>query len=419
MSERGEARVLRANRAQLQLRPFDLDSTLPQDHRARLIWRFAELLDLSRFYAKIEACGSQPGRPATDPLILFVLWLFATSEGVGSARRLARLCDEHDAYRWICGGVSVNYHTLSDFRVDHAADLDELMTQVLGVLMHQGLVDLSRVAQDGVRVRASAGAASFRRKGSLERSLEESRRHLEAVKRDAEDPDGKRSSRERAAAERAAREQTERLERALEEMPKAEASKKAKDREDARVSTTDPEARVMKMGDGGFRPAFNLQFATDTASRVIVGVSVSNAGTDMGQLTPMLEEINRRTGELPKEHLVDGGYTKFKAIEEAAEKGVKVFAPVSAPRKENVDPHAPKMSDSEAVAGWRSRMGSEEAKEIYKERASTAETVNADLRAWRGLNRLPVRGAGKVLSVALWMALTYNALRWISLGGAA
>lgn len=315
--------------------------------------------------------------------------------------------------------IAVNYHTLSDFRVDHAAELDELMTQVLGVLMHQGLVDLSRVAQDGVRVRASAGAASFRRKGSLERCLEEARRHLEAVKRAAEDPDGKRPAREKAAAERAACEQVELLERALAEMPKAEASKKAKDREDARVSTTDPESRVMKMGDGGFRPAFNLQFATDAENRVIVGVGVSHAGTDMGQLTPMLDEIKRRTGELPKEHLVDGGYTKLEAIGDAAEKGVTVFAPVPAPRKENSDPHEPKPSDSEAAAAWRRRMGTEKAKEIYKERAATAETVHADLRAWRGLNILPVRGVGKVLSVALWMAITYNTLRWISLGGAA
>ena len=416
MNEERDARILKADRRQLQMRTYDLDAVLPAEHRARLIWAFIEKLDLSRFYDRVEARGCEPGRPAIDPRILLCLWLYATSEGVGSAREIDRLCDAHDVYRWICGGVPVNYHRISDFRVENAKELDELMTQVLAVLMHQGLVDLSRVAQDGVRVRASAGAASFRREKSLQACLQEAREQLEHVKTQAEQPDVKRTAREQAAAERAAKEREGRLLAALEELPKAAASKPAKEKEDARVSTTDPEARVMKMGDGGFRPAFNVQFATDTKSRVIVGVGVTNAGTDMGQLQPMLDEIQRRAERLPHEYLVDGGFAKLVAIDETERKGVTVYAPVPKPRVEGVDPHARKDGDTDRIADWRVRMATAAARAIYKDRAATAETVNADLRAHRGLNRLPVRGSGKVLSVALWMAIPYNILRAISLG---
>lgn len=394
-----------------------VDALLAADHRARVIWSAVEKLDLARFYAAIQARGSSPGRPAIDPRILVALWLYATSEGVGSARELARLCEAHDAYRWICGGVSVNHHTLSDFRVGQLEALDELMTQVLAVLMRRGLVRLERVAQDGMRVRASAGAASFRREASLHKCLAAARQQVEHVKQQADQPDPQRSARERAAAERAAGEREERVKRALEELPKARAAKGTpKEKEEARVSTTDPQARVMKMGDGGFRPAFNVQLATDTKSRVIVGVQVSNAGSDMGQTDPMLEEIERRAHGKPQELLVDGGFTRLESIQKADEQGVKVYAPVQRPRSEAIDPYQPKPTDPPGVAAWRRRMGLPEAKAIYKERAATAETVNADLRVWRGLDRMGVRGSGKVLCVALWAAIAYNLMRWAGAG---
>jgi transposase len=409
--------VVTADRRQIQLRPVDLESLLPAEHRARAIWAVVEELDLSRFYEAIAARGSDPGRPAIDPKILVALWLYATSEGVGSARELARLCEAHDAYRWLCGGVAVNHHTLSDFRVGHAVALDALMTQVLGVMLRQGLVKLERVAQDGMRVRASAGAASFRREKSLRACLEAARAQVERVKAEGEHPLPGRGARGQAAAARAAREREKRVRRALAELPAARAPKAgAAAKEQARVSTTDPEARVMKMGDGGYRPAYNLQFATATAGRAIVGVQVTNAGGDAGQMLPMLDEVERRTGAQPNEHLVDGGFVKLAGIEEAAGRGITVYAPVPAPKVDGVDPHAPKPDDAEAVAAWRTRMGTPEAKAIYKERAATAETVNADLRTWRGLDRLGVRGSGKVLCVALWAAVTYNVLRWIAAG---
>jgi transposase len=413
----GAPRVLTADRSQLQWRTYDLESTLPADHGARAIWSALEKLDLWRFYAPIAAREREPGRPAIDPRILIALWLYATSQSEGSAREVARLCERHDAYRWICGGVSVNHHTLSDFRVDHLEALDALMTQVLAVLAHAGLVQLRRTAQDGMRVRASAGAASFRREKSLQACLEAAREQVEQVKREADQPDVQRTARARAAAERAAREREERVTKALAELPKVRAAKQDEQAQaEARVSTTDPAARVMKMGDGGFRPAYNVQLATDVDSRVIVGVGVTNVGSDAGQMEPMLNDVEQRTGGKPDEHLVDGGFAKLDAIEKAGAAGVTVYAPVPAPRKEGIDPHQPKPGDSAAVAAWRQRMGTSEAKEIYKQRAATAETVNADLRTWRGLDRFRVRGRDKVLSVVLWSAITYNLMRWIAAG---
>ena len=465
-SPSGAPRLLTANRTQVELRLFDPESLLPADHEARAIWALVEKLDLSEFYAGILACGSEPGRSALDPKVLLCLWLYATSQGLGSARELSRLCKEHHAYRWICGGLTPNYHKLSDFRVGQQAALDALMTQILAVLLRQKLVRLKRTAHDGMRVRASAGAASFRRKKSLDEHLEAARQQVEAVKNLADDPSV--TARERAAQERAAQERQARIERALEELPKAQAAKKSHHKkkakstakpavqastsdetrpaptvetpaseaslsvaaavpaaaaeppkpvesgDEARVSTTDHEARVMKMGDGGFRPAYNVQLATDTESRFIVGVSVTNVGSDGAQLTPMLGEIRRRAGKLPSEHLVDGGFVNGKAIEKASQDGVTVYAPVPAPRKEGVDRYAPKADDSPEVAAWRERMGTALAKTIYKERAATAETVNADLRMWRGLDRFVVRGLAKVTSIALWSAITYNMLRWIA-----
>lgn len=410
----GRPRVLRPDRFQMRFTPTDLNSLLDEDHPARAIWVVVEKLDLSKFEAGMAAREETAGRPAIDPRILLTLWLYATSEGLGSARELERLCDMHHAYQWICGGVHVNHHTLSDFRVNHQEALDDLMTQILGVLKHQGLVDLKRVAQDGMRVRASAGAASFRREKSLRKCLEEAREQVRETAREMEaGPEA--SARRKAAHERAARERTQRLERALEELPKAQEAKTSEEaKTQARVSTTDPEARVMKMGDGGFRPAYNVQLATDTQTRVIVGVDVTNSGSDQGQMPPMLEEIRGRNGRLPVDHLVDGGYTKKESLEQAAGQGVTVYAPVQKPRKEGIDPHQPKPGDSPPVAEWRQRMGTPEAKEIYKERAATAERTNADLRCYRGLGPFLVRTLPKVRCVVLWAALSYNLLRLIS-----
>lgn len=417
LARSGAARVVRVNRHQATMRAEVLDEILPDAHRARDLWLLVERLDLSSFYERIEARGSSPGQPAIDPKILVALWVYATAEGVGSARALERLSREHDAYRWLCGGVSVNHHTLSDFRVGRGKELDELMTQLLGLLMSSGVVTLRRVAQDGTRVRASAGAASFRRERSLKKCLREARKRVKALKEQCETEDRVPSeARRRAARERAARERQERIERALEKLPEAREAKPSAKKDQARVSTTDADARPMKMADGGFRPAFNVQLAVDTESRVVVGVDVVNKGSDAAQMPPMLEQIEERTGQLPKEILVDGGFGNQQAIEKTEARGVKVYAPPMKPRTDR-DPYEPLPNDSSEIAGWRRRMGTPEAKAVYKERAATIETIKGDLRTHRGLDHFSVRGLDKALSVALWASLTFNMLRWIALEG--
>lgn len=416
----GAVRVQRAERNQVELRPSCLEDLLPEDHRARLLWSAAGRIDLSGFYSEVGAREGSAGRPAIDPKILIVLWLYATSEGVGSARELERLCESHDAYRWICGGVSVNHHTLSDFRVGHGDALDDLLSKILAVLMREGLVKLRRVAQDGMRVRASAGAASFRREASLKKCLKEAREQVRATRRLVASEASGVAVRERAARLRAAQEREARLTKALSHLERVREGKTGSiDPEQARVSSTDPESRVMKMADGGFRPAYNVQASTDTESRVIVGVSVIDKGSDLGQLKPMLDQIERRTGRLPREQLVDGGYIKLADIENAAERNVAVLAPPQQRKATDRDPTRRMPNDGPGVASWRRRMGTKRAAEVYKERAATAETVNADLRTWRGLGRVHVRGIDKVLCLALWSAITYDLLRAFSLGALA
>jgi hypothetical protein len=306
--------------------------------------------------------------------------------------------------------VSLNHHLLSDFRVNHGEALDELQTQVLAVMMKQGLVTLTRLAQDGTRVRASAGAASFRRAPRLRDFLAAAKAQVEHVKNLSDDPTV--TARATAARQRAAREREARIQKALEEMPAARAAKKNDEKDEARVSTTDPEARVMKMGDGGFRPAFNLQFATTTEEAVIVGVGVTNVGSDKSQMTPMLEQIEERTGRRPSEYLVDSGYVNLEAIEEAEKNGTTVYAPPAAKTKGEEPSYEPKPDDTPEVAAWRQRMGTKETKDLYtKARGATAELVNADLKENRSL-KLRVRGAKKALTVALWHVLAYNLMRW-------
>jgi len=416
----GAARFQPAVRNQGEWVSTELDRLLDPDHRVRDVWRFVQSLDLQPFYGRIRAVEKHAGRSPIDPKILMALWLYATVEGVGSARALARLCEEHIAYRWICGGVGVNYHTLSDFRTAHGARLDALLTQSVASLMAEGLVTLERVAQDGVRVRANAGAASFRGKDALAACLKEAQEQVETLKRELDEDPAATTARQAAARTRAAREREERVARAIEQREIAAARKtegEEKKRE-ARASTTDPEARVMKMGDGGFRPAFNAQLATDVGSQIVVGVDTGNVGNDFGQLGPMLEQIETRYRRRPKAALVDGGYVSVIDLETAAARGTVVYAPTRVDKRSKHDPHVPREGDGPGVGAWRVRMGTPEAKEIYKERASTAECVNALARN-RGLRQLLVRGIAKARSVLLWFALAHNMMRAVSLRASA
>lgn len=371
--------------------------------------------------------AAAPGRAAIDPRILFALWLYATLEGVGSGREVARLSQAHDAYRWICGGVSVNYHALNDFRSANEALMDELLTDNVAALAAAGAINLERVAQDGMRVRADAGAASFRRQASLQEHLNEAGELVRTLKEQAKKDPSQAQRREQAARLRAAADREERIRRALEQLPEVAAAKKRNGgkEEDARASTTDPDARVMKMGDGGFRPAVNVQFATTCEDQVIVGMDVVNAGSDMAQLAPMVEQVRQRLQQAPKEWLVDGGFPSHEQIDATAAQTM-IYAPVPEPKAKKdatkdeqgkavvQDKHQPKPGDSPAVIAWRKRMASDEAGEIYKQRAATAECVNAQARN-RGLLRMPVRGLAKMKSVVGLFVLAHNLLRTAAL----
>ncbi|HMB02865.1 MAG TPA: IS1182 family transposase [Isosphaeraceae bacterium] len=401
-----------ANREQIVFHAAPLDALLPQNHPARIVWAYVEGLDLTSLYDRIQSVERGPGRAPIDPKILMSLWLYATIEGIGSARQLDELCREHSAFQWIAGDVSTNYHTLADFRTDHVELLDDLLTKSVATLLAEDLVELNRVAQDGIRVRAWAGAASFRRRPTLEEALAEAQEQVEALRHEVEEDPAATDRRQKAARERAARERVEAIKRALERLPELEAKKKPDERDRARCSTTDAAATVMKMPDGGFRPAYNVQFATVTASQVIVGVGVETTGSDAGQLAPMVDQVANRTGVVPPEWLVDGGFAQHDQIDAVSTPpvGGTVYAPVPQPKDPKVNRFAPKPGESAAVAAWRQRMATDEAKVIYKGRAATAECINALARA-RGLIRVLVRGLAKVKAIALWYALAHNLLR--------
>ncbi len=415
----GRPRLRQANRDQIVYRALPLDALLPADHAARTIWAYVQGLDLSTLHDAIGSVHGGSGRAATDPRVLLALWLYATADGVGAARQLDRLCRDHVAYPWIAGDVPMNYHTLADFRTDHVELLDDLLTRSVATLMVEGLIELNRVARDGMRVRANAGAASFRRRPTLDEALAQAEAQVEALRAEAEGNPAAADRRQKAARERAAGEHAGRIKAALGRLPELEAKKKVGEKDKARCSTTDPEATVMKMADGGFRPAYNVQLATTVDGLAIVGVDVIASGSDAGQMAPMVEQVRGRCGVTPSEMLVDGGFAQHDQIDAVSVPGVgcAVDAPVPKPRDPKVDRHEPKPGDSPAVAAWRARMATAEAKEIYKGRAATAECVNALARG-RGRLRFLVRGLAKVRAVALWHAVTHNVMRMATLRAA-
>jgi transposase len=413
-------RYQRPQRLQLAFDSRSLEQLLTPDHVARLVWDFVERLDLAAFHATVKAVRGRPGTPPIDPRILLALWLLATLDGVSSARELDRLWADHTAYRWVCGEVGVNYHTLSDFRTDHGELFDQLLTQSVAALLHEGLVDLDEVAQDGMRVRASAGSSSFRRQASLEECLATAQERVAELTT----TDGTATTRQRATRERAAWERVERVTRALatrEELAAqqaASASKSGRTPKEPRVSTTDPDARRMAMADGGTRPAYNVELATTTGGGIIVGVAVVRAGTDHGQLTPMVDQMVDRFGVGPRRVVADGGFGQHADLEALHEREVASYVPVKASKKVGVDPHEPKRGDGPGVSAWRVRMGTAAAAAIYAKRGEVAEWVNARFRNW-GLSQYRVRGLAAVGAVTKLLALTHNLVQGLRLRTAA
>lgn len=412
-----QCRLRVPERLQVMMCWLSLDELLEAGHQARTVWTAVCGLDLGRWLKQIRATKRSVGRDATDPRLLLALWIYATLRGVGSARELARLCDEHLAYRWLCGGVTVNHHMLSDFRSQEGG-WGELLTQIVGSLLASQAVTMDRVAQDGMRVRAHAGKASFRRRTTLDICVEDARQQVETLRQLADEQPDELTKRQAAARERAANERAQRVADAIRNCDELQAQREATARKSgrkatmARASTTDPEARVMQFSDGGYRPGYNVQFSTTTETGIIVGVEVTNEGTDQQQLPPMLEQVKQRYGQVPAESLVDGGFASLEAIDAASAMGSTVYAPLKDEHKQlaaGKDPYAKKKGDSNAVAGWRARMGTAAAKQIYQLRCQTAEWVNAQARN-RRLHQMPVRGVAKCRLIGLLYAITHNLL---------
>lgn len=431
----GAPRVMSPQRNQIELRPVDLESLLAHDHPARTVWAFVQALDLAPLYGRIRSVAGRGGAPAIDPAILVALWLWATVDGVGSAREIDRLCERDDAYRWICGGVGVNYHSLADFRTEHEAWLDAQLTRSIVSLLDRRLITLNVVAQDGLRVRAHAKASSLRRREKLAELHAQAKAQVQSLKRELAEDAGASARRKQAAVERAAREREQRLAQALATMDKLErkpvpeprkpkprgrsgddgpGGTAAKPEPEPRVSSTDPDSRVMKMADGGFRPAFNAQLAVDTATQLIASVAITNSGSDMRQMSPMHQDIQHRYGTTPDHWLADGGFTALQAIDEVTARGTQPVVPPPRSRNPNIDCLAPKDTDSPAQAQWRAFMASDCAKALYVQRGATVECANAQLRR-RGLSRFNVCGLAKARAVLLWHALAHNLMRMRSL----
>jgi transposase len=312
-------RVQPVDRSQLLWRTVDVEQLIEPDHSARAIWEMTGRLDLAPFYAPIAAVEGEAGRTPWDPRLLIGLWIYAYSRGIGSAREIARRCKFDPAFQWLAGLSEINYHTLSDFRVAHDAALQELFAQVLGVLSAEGLVRLERVMQDGTKIRACAGADSFRREARLQQHLEAARAAVAAMG----DPRAEESPRQQAARQRAARERLERLEAAQRELEAIRAGKDgAEAQAQARVSLTDPTARIMKEANGGYAPNYNVQLSTDAAQTVIVGAGISQCSSDYEELVGGVERVEKNLERKPGQMVTDGGFTSRENIVAMAAAGV-------------------------------------------------------------------------------------------------
>jgi transposase len=397
-------RTREPERNQVAIRFVAPEDVLPADHRARVLWHLLGQLDLSPLLAEAKSVEGRQGRDVLSVRMLLTLWLYAISEGIGSGREIERRLKTDPAFQWIVGDQSVGRTKLNEFRVSHRVALDKIFTDVLAVLLHKQLLSLDLVAQDGTRVRANASAPSFRRAESLEACREQAQLHLRAVL--AEDDD-EADLRARKAREAKAREHAERVEAAIAAVKQLDNGRRDSK---PRASTTDPEARVMKMPDGGFRPAFNVQLATagspEGGPRTIVGARVTNVGSDMGSVKPMLDDIAQRTGRLPETLLADANHASFEDIKDAAARGVEAL--VSVPkRSKNAKAQAERAPEIEA---WLKRMETDESKEKFRARASLCELTNAHAKSRFALSTLLVRGIEKVTCVVLLTALVSNLL---------
>jgi transposase len=420
---RNEARFIWADRFQTRWDFIDLEGLLPADHRARIVMSFVESLELSPLYEAIKSREGEPGRPPPDPAVLLALWLYATIEGVGSARELDRLAHRDAAYRWIAGGVPLNYHGLADFRVAHVAVLDRLLTESVTALIAEGVVTLAEVAVDGTKVRANASRDSFKTADKLSHIEAAVEQRLASLKAEIErDPEAS-SRRKRAAQERAARDVKERAAAARAALEKVRAGKEQRakthktdeaKKSEPKASLSDPAARCMRFPDGAIRPAYNAQIAVTPQQGIIVAVEMTDRRNDAGLAAPMVDDIAKRYGKTPENLLVDTHYATAEDIAALAEHAagpVKVFAPPPTER-EDVKPATlakrakRRAQEPESIKEWRSRMATAAGQELFRLR-KLIERINGNLKN-HGFGFIAVRGLIKAKAVALWYALANN-----------
>jgi transposase len=319
-----QPRVRWVNRSQLIMRAVDVEQLVGPDHPARAIWELMGAQDLTRFYGRIEATAGVAGRPARDPRLLLSVWIYAYMEGICSAREIERQFDFNPAFQWLTGATTLSAHSLSDFRMNHADDLKHLGAQILALLAAEGMVDLEQVTLDGTKVRASAGADTFRREKTIERLLGEARQRIEELESGDQEETSRRSLQ---ARQRGARERLQRLELARRELSELQQARAAKEKSEVRVSVTDPESRIMKQNNGGYGPSYNVQITTDAKQKLIVGVTVTQDGGDGAQLQPAMERLEQEAGKLPRQAIVDGGYTNRENIVKTAAKNIDLIGP--------------------------------------------------------------------------------------------
>ncbi len=473
-------RVKPIDRSQSFWGAIDIEKLIDKDHPARGIWAMVCRLDLRRIEEKIKAVEGRAGQSTFDPRLLMALWIYGYSEGIGSARELSRMCEYEPGCQWLTGMQPVNHHALSDFRVEHKDELDGIFVQVLGLLSAEGFVEMKRIAHDGTKIKAQAASSSFRREDRIREHLDLARQQVEAMA----SPDSEElSQRAIQARNRANRDKQQRLEEAIKELERLQQARAASEKNQVRISETDPEARVMKQADGGFAPSYNVQISTDAANGIIVGVDITQAGNDCDQLVNALDRVKANTGLTPEQVLVDGGYTmKNTNIEAMAERGIDLNGPVvennseASFKQRGIQPEFypdkfrhdetadtlicpadktlklrqtrqcegrieytyrasstdcqqcafrdqccpkafPRMvlrrQDSPAVAAFKAKMQSDDAKQLYRSRAQIAEFPNAWIKDKLGLRQFRLRGRQKVRAEAVWACLTYNIQQWL------
>jgi len=475
-SQKPKARVKLVDRSQVLLRTVNVDRLIPEDHPARSIWEVLSDLDLEGFRTGIMAVEGRAGQSPFDPKVLLSLWIYALKDGVTSAREIAKRCGYDPAYQWLTGMKPINYHTISDFRTEHGAALNELFVQLLGVLTHQGLITLERVAHDGTKIRANAAGDSFRREKTLSDHLESAQDYIDELETQGDEIDLRKAR----ARERAAKQRKERIERAIEEIEKM-----APDKTEPRASITDPDARIMKIGGEGFGAGYNVQISTDAQASIIVGVGVTQSAADSDELIASIDRIKQNFEQLPDQMLVDGGFANKQNIVDAAGLGIDLYGPspnkpVDMSKIPNAKQIAPEFYrehftydcernayfcpagtelrfesqyrdgattklryqarfsdcqncanygrcctgkkkgrsiidsvDHPAVAEFIDKMQTKEAKAIYRQRSQVAEFPNAWIKAKFGLRQFRLRGLVKVGVESLWACFAYNMLQYV------